>query len=523
MNQVAHQGLVVIEGQATYERMLNSIREMETEEAITHIRNFIKIYPDFAQAHNDLAVHYYQAGNGMRALAHYEKAHKLDPSNSTYLKNLADFYFFELEWADDAMRVYMDILNENPYDIETLNALGMISQQTGRNKQARHYFERTLDLEPSNSTAQQAMQQLSEYASPPTRMARMSTPVLQLQEKPKVSLTEYSAANYHQNVAAPPGEQASVQSPEPLYRHALDLAHSGKPIDARRALEELVFSHPNFAVAHNDLGVLLQQEGDVDRSRFHHEEAVRLQPNNLVFLKNLADLLNIVCGETEAAMQLYVKILGEAPRDIEVLKAISQICIENGNTDDARVFLENILKIEPWNSEVRESLAALSNQVRPDLESPNYARSPEEIYVEAQELAQQDRLSEARALLEHLADSSCNNALFHNDLGVLRYRLGDIEGSRRAYERAVELQPENSNFRKNLADLYFAELGMTDDAIRIYLDLFRAQPRDVETLASLGHICTAVGRPEEAKSFYRRALEIEPWNVEVRDALHANK
>jgi Flp pilus assembly protein TadD len=134
-------------------------------------------------------------------------------------------------------------------------------------------------------------------------------------------------------------------------------------------------------------------------------------------------------------------------------------------------------------------------------------------------LVQQERLSEAHSLLEELAHTFGSNALFHNDLGVLRYRLGDIDGARRAYERAVELQPANSSFRKNLADLYFAELGMVDDAIGIYLDLHKLQPRDLETLSGLGQICTAVGRPEEAKSFYRRALEIEPWNAEIRTAL----
>jgi Flp pilus assembly protein TadD len=132
---------------------------------------------------------------------------------------------------------------------------------------------------------------------------------------------------------------------------------------------------------------------------------------------------------------------------------------------------------------------------------------------------QQERLNEAHLMLEDLVHNYGSNALYHNDLGVLRYRLGDIDGARRAYERAVELQPANGNFRKNLADLYFAELGRTDDAIRIYLDLFRLQPRDLETLAGLGQICSAVGRPDEAKSFYRRALEIEPWNAEIRGAL----
>jgi Flp pilus assembly protein TadD len=276
--------------------------------------------------------------------------------------------------------------------------------------------------------------------------------------------------------------------------------------------------NPHFAVAHNDLGVLYQQEGDLAQARRHQEEAVRLQPDNLTFQKNLADLLYIACGETEDALKLYVKILGNDPRDIEVLKTISRICLESGKSDDARSFLETILKIEPWNSEARESLAAISRSERTVHSSPITDRSFDEIHAEAMRLVQQDRLSEARSLLEELARNS-NNALFHNDLGVLRYRLGDIEGARRAYERASELQPTNCGFRKNLADLYFAELGMVDDAIGIYLELLRSHPRDLETLSGLGQICTAVGRPEEARSFYRRALEIEPWNAEIRTAL----
>jgi Flp pilus assembly protein TadD len=365
------------------------------------------------------------------------------------------------------------------------------------------------------------MQQLGSHIPTQTRMARMSSSVLQLQETPQASLAEFSATNYIQSFTTPSAQQKPTQPPEQLYQQARDMVSSGNISDARKALEELVFSHPDFAVAHNDLGVLCQQEGDTARSRFHHGEAVRLHPDNLNFLKNLADHLYIACGETEEALKHYVKILGQDPRDIEALKAISQICLENGNPDDARSFLENILKIEPWNRDARESLAAISNLQKPAHVSPGAGRNSDEIYAEAQQLVQQDRLSEAHALLEELVLRNNYNALFHNDLGVLRYSTGDIEGAGRAYERSVELQPTNSNFRKNLADLYFAELGRTDDAIGIYLDLFREQPRDIETLAGLGKICAAVGRPEEAKSFYRRALEIEPWNAEIRAALQA--
>jgi Flp pilus assembly protein TadD len=521
MNQLTLQGLVVIEGRATYERIVTALRDMESEEAVRTILNFLKIYPEFAQAHNDLAVLYYQAGNGMKALAHYEKAHKLEPSNITYRKNLADFYFVELDWADDAIQTYLDILKDNPFDVETLNALGTISVQIGRREQARQYFTRTLQLDTINSQARQAMQQLGGELAAPPQPVQISAPPVQAPAARAVPPPPEAAM---QQPPAPPLQrvpvfQAPPQSPEQLHRQALELGNSGKGSEARRALQELLSLHPGYAPGHNDLGILCQQGGDLVQARRHHEEAYRLQPGNLIFQKNLADLLYIACGETEEALKLYVKILGSSPRDIETLKAISNICLEAGKPEDARSFLETILKIEPWNSEARESLAAISASGTKVQSSPAATRNADEIYAEAMRLVQQERLNEAHLMLEDLVHNYGSNALYHNDLGVLRYRLGDIDGARRAYERAVELQPANGNFRKNLADLYFAELGRTDDAIRIYLDLFRLQPRDLETLAGLGQICTAVGRPEEAKSFYRRALEIEPWNAEIRGAL----
>jgi Flp pilus assembly protein TadD len=515
MNQLTLQGLVVIEGRATYERIITYIREVETDEAIRQIQNFLKIYPEFAQAHNDLAVLYYQAGNGLKALAHYEKAHKLEPSNITYRKNLADFYFVELEWADDAIQTYLDILKDNPFDVETLNALGTISVQIGRREQARQYFTRTLQLDAVNSQARQALQQLGGQLQTPPQPAQISPSTSHVSTPPAAAMPQYPVPPI-QNAPISPEPQ---KSPEQQHRQALELANSGKSSEARRVLQELLACFPDYAAGHNDLGVLCQQDGDLIQARRHHEEAHRLQPDSSNFRKNLADLLYIACGDIEGALKLYVEILGSNPRDIETLTAISTICLEAGKLDDARSFLETILKIEPWNSDARASLAAIPDRERAANPSPAVQRSAEEMYAEVQQFVQQDRLSEAHSLLEELVHTSSNSALYHNDLGVLRYRLGDIEGARRAYERAVELQPDSSNFRKNLADLYFSELGKADDAIGIYLDLFRAQPRDLETLSALGQICIAVGRPEEAKTFFRRALEIEPWNADIRAAL----
>ncbi|NTW79370.1 MAG: tetratricopeptide repeat protein [Geobacteraceae bacterium] len=361
MKSSANQNLILIEGAATYERILADVREVEMDEGLRNIKDFLKIYPDFARAHNDLAVMYYQTGNALKALAHYEKAHKLDQTNVTYRKNLADFYYVELEWTSDAIHTYLDILKDNPFDIEALNALGTISLQIGRKEQARQFFTRTLQLDANNQEAQQALQQMpAALAAPesPCTIPQVSAPVARVSEPPVAASAVRSFQNLFASVQptpAPPEPVVSKSSDE-LYKEAVSLAKADKTSDAISLLERLVTQDVTYALAHNDLGVLYQKSGEIQKSRQHHEEAVRLQPANKIFQKNLADLLYIEFYEFEEALSIYVRLQAKAPQDIEILKAIASICQTMGKESDARYFLERVIALQPWDRDAQTAI-----------------------------------------------------------------------------------------------------------------------------------------------------------------------
>lgn len=463
-----------------YQRLLNSLASLPTEEGIRQIKAFLQTYPSFATAHNDLGVLYLRGGNPTLALAHYEKAARLQPDNTTFKKNLADFYAVELGWYDDAVDMYLDILKKNPRDTEALIALGQLGN---------------------------AMQAGAELPAPEIKPA-----------------LEQSHQNHVQQPAAPiqhkpAAEPLKPPSPEQLHHSAVELLQQGKTREARSILEQLLAYHPNYAAAHNDLGILCQQEDKIKDARTHHEKALKLQPDNLTFKKNLADLLYLACDDTEAALQHYVEILRISPKDIDALTALSRICIENNQFDDAKTFVQSILAIEPWNMEARQALTDLNALHKENVHTTRAHRTAEEIHAEAIHHAGEERHHEAHSLLEELVHLHPDFAPGHNDLGVIRYRLGDIHGSHKAHQQAVKLQPTSLNFRKNLADILYAALGRTDDAIQIYLDLHKSFPRDIETLIALGQICAANNRPADAKHFFRRALEIEPWNMDARNAM----
>ena len=455
---------------AVYDRLTASLQGLGPAEVIARIKDFLATFPSCAQAHNDLGVLYHQAGNPTQALAHHEKASRLQPENILFRKNLADFYAVELGWLEEAVDIYLEVVRRNPRDVEALMALGQLGSALAGS--------RTLE-------APAAQQQL---------------------EAPATSVVS----------AAP----APVKSEQALYAEVQQLVGQGDLQAARQRLEELVARQAGNALYHNDLGVVCYQLGDLAAAQRQYESAHQLQPTNATFTRNLADLYFSELNRVDEAIHLYLDLLKQQPRDVETLINLGHICAAVGRPDEAKTFYRRALEIEPWHSEARQALATVPSvalQQQADFQTPT--KTVDELLTEAREHVQQGQFVQARQLLEQAITVHPGSAVAHNDLGVVACQLDDLAAAQVAYEQAVKLDPANSNFRKNLADLYFVAVGRPDDAIHLYLELFRQNPRDIEVLAALGQICQAVGRPDEAKIFFRRGLEVEPWNRELREAL----
>ncbi len=87
------------------------------------------------------------------------------------------------------------------------------------------------------------------------------------------------------------------------------MLNNGDPHRAISALERLLEKFPDFALAHNDLGVLCYHTGNKEKAQHHYEHAVELMPDNINFQKNLADFYCIELGRIEDALKIYVSIL----------------------------------------------------------------------------------------------------------------------------------------------------------------------------------------------------------------------
>lgn len=123
------------------------------DETITALEEFISKYPDFHPALNNLAVIYQEKGLDDKALQLFEKALELDKNNITYLKNLADFYLAQYGRFEDALNLYIRVLEIDNEDVDVYLIIGNICAYLKRYEDAQFFYDKVLEIEPWNLTA----------------------------------------------------------------------------------------------------------------------------------------------------------------------------------------------------------------------------------------------------------------------------------------------------------------------------------------------------------------------------------
>ena len=307
------------------------------------------------------------------------------------------------------------------------------------------------------------------------------------------------------------------QIPETLYKEIISSIKVDMSEATIKKLEKLLQDFPDYALAQNDLGVLYSRQGHNELALARYKLAVVLEPGNTNFRKNLADLLTVAFAEYEEALQHYVAVLASDPKDVEALLATGHICARLERYDDAAEFYERVLEIEPNNSDAANWLAKMQDK----RSASSLEGNLNDHYTKLLSDIDHDDLAEAILKIENFIEMYPKHGQAHNDLGVLYYKNESKAKVLPCYLKAVELEPENVTFRKNLADFLYVEEGRVEEALENYVEVLRIKPDDIETLLITGHICTAIERFEDAVSFYHKVLDAEPQNLDARKNLEA--
>ena len=231
-------------------------------------------------------------------------------------------------------------------------------------------------------------------------------------------------------------------------------------------------------------------------------------------------------GHFAAAASLYREILKSEPTHFVALSLLGNICIREGQPDEALSVIGEALLINPRSAEAQMNFGyALTQLDRLEEAAVNFRRAIEirRDFGEAHSslamvLALADRLDEAVAAYRRALEIEPHTAQLHNNLGTALARLGRYEAAVASYRAAIEIDHNSTEYHRHLG-FALDQLNRREEALAIFQRAVGLEPTDAQAQCGLGLVASKLGGVEEAIASYRRAIEIEPDLAEAHNGL----
>jgi tetratricopeptide (TPR) repeat protein len=227
----------------------------------------------------------------------------------------------------------------------------------------------------------------------------------------------------------------------------------GEYRDVETFYRSILEKNPASWLAHDNLGVVLVQRGQLDEAAEHYREAIRLKPDYPEAYNNYGNVLARSRRWAEAG-DAYAGALRARPSFLEAEVNWGNAMNDAGQFREAETHFRNVLAT-----------------VRDD---------PTAHYGLANSLANSGRLAEAEA----------------------------------EYEETLRLKPDSPEAQANLG-LALAGEEKWDEAMSHIKEAIRLRPDYAEAHAYDGLALAGAGRLDEAVAEYRAALQIDPSNADV--------
>jgi GT2 family glycosyltransferase/Tfp pilus assembly protein PilF len=382
------------------------IPKEEKSVAVWILERIVEYEPCHGNAHHELGLLFYELGESAKAQSHLHQAVRFSETDASIFKDLGDFFHVVHKDAEKALHYYKKAMALKPHDSSLLLTAGHFCVMRHRFDDAWEYYQRVIGIDPDNVEARECIEKIqrrraennplhfsAEKVSPKASNQCENGDLYARLEQVLKDDDPYRAKTYRDRglIAHNIGDtdphhyskSAELEPDKPehrlsdvpnwynadrrqskiendtLYQQAQEAAENGNIRQAIDAMLTLLINSPGKALYHNDIGVMFYKTGDKEKALNCYEQAVKLDPHNPVFQKNLADFYLMDQGRIEDAMVIYVRVLEDNPQDIDSLLASGLVCIKMDQKDDARVFFERVLEIEPWNQSALQVLDQL--------------------------------------------------------------------------------------------------------------------------------------------------------------------
>lgn len=229
--------------------------------------------------------------------------------------------------------------------------------------------------------------------------------------------------------------------------HAQRLKRDGDIQAALAAFERAIESNPNLTIAYLGAGDILRAEGEYDQAEKRYARAAQLEPRNFD-AQYFHGLTLQLLDRLAEAVRAYLRALAIRPNDFDANLNLATAYLQMGEPEQARLYAIRAVRIDGDSGPARANLGAV------------YAA------------------------------------------------LGDHRAAVNEYQQAAELMRLTPELLLNLADS-LSRTGRQEEAINTLNEILADDPTP-EAYERMGAAHFRMGDFEQAESYFRRALELDP-------------
>ena len=240
----------------------------------------------------------------------------------------------------------------------------------------------------------------------------------------------------------------------------------GKTDSAMAAFDRAIDENPGFAEAHFSRSLLLDDLGDLEGALASVNDALATDSANPEYLYYAATYL-VRLGRLDEALDPLLRVIDEWPWHQGAHYNVAQTLARLGRTEEAVAFQDRA-----------------------------------------------ERLRQLQAQISHHENTvrvQPTNANAHAGLGTLLRLAGRYNDATHAYQVALVLDPDNLEYRNNLAVVYLLRADTTA-AIRMFEQIVDVDSTQLPAWINLGSLYAMSGNEPGARMAWEQALVLDPGN-----------
>ncbi len=486
--------------------------------------NALKIDPNYADAHYELAQVFLKTQQPARAYQELVRAVELQPSNYQARIDMAGLLVSggQLQLAQEQNEW---LLQNRPQDSRVhVIAANLLSAQ-GDVPGATAEMQKAITLAPGDGDLYMRLALLQLKGGQANAAEVSFSKAVEL--NPKSLEAWLLMGTYH---------QASHQydRAEQEFRHAMEVAPKdpepraalvrlyliqGKKTDAEEFLKQVKHDFPDNSAGYRMLGDFYFTTGDLDKAIAEYSTLNEEHPNDLQVKKNYVQIL-IAKKRYDEARKLNEEILKASPKDNDALLYRGQLEIAAGNANDATLTLQHVLKSDPNNAAAHYQLG-LAFQALGDWQNaesewraavrlrPGFIEAQRSITLLAMRQGDMGTLAEAATGLAKLEPTSSEGYALRavSEINKKQFSLAEED-----IHKAIAVDPQSQLGYVQLGNLKFAQKQYSD-ASKAYQDALNRDPNSTDALRGLINTYLAQNQPDMAVAAANAQIAKAPSNA----------